>query len=580
MDGLRIALAQLNTTVGNLSGNAEKILDYAGRAADAGADLVVFPELALTGYPPEDLILKTDFTQANMRWLQRLAEEMPDIAAAVGFIDVAEDNYNSAGLLQGGRILGVYHKTFLPNYGVFDENRYFAPGRSNLVGELRGVRFGVTVCEDIWFPGGPLDEVVTDGGADIVISLNASPFFRGRELERNRLVEARALDSIAVVAYVNMVGGQDELVFDGGSIVYHPKQGVLALGARFAEDLVICDVDVSGLRGLRAREPRHRYLQRTDVSRPIEVVTLQSKSGAAVAERPALSPRQTLAPTTGPAEVHAALVLGLADYLRKNRFSRVVIGLSGGVDSALVAALAVEALGPDHVTCVFMPSRVTSDLSHQVAEELARNLGVRFEIQAIAGILECYLNEAGASLEGPGSKVTMENLQARIRGNILMNISNSQGALVLATGNKSELSMGYCTLYGDMVGGFAVIKDLRKTDVYEVCRYINQVHGKELIPQAIIDREPTAELSEGQKDSDSLPPYDILDPILEAYVERSLGIDDIIRMGFDEAIVREVARKVDMNEYKRRQGPVGIKITPRAFGRDWRMPISKYTAYE
>ncbi len=579
MDGLRIALAQLNTTVGNLSGNAAKILDYAGQAAAAGADLVVFPELALTGYPPEDLILKTDFTAANRKWLQHIASEMPDIVALVGFIDVAEDNYNAAALMQGGRVVGVYHKTFLPNYGVFDENRYFAPGRSNLVGELNGIRFGVTVCEDIWFPGGPLDEVVTDGGADIVLSLNASPFFRGRELERNRLVEARALDSLAVVAYVNMVGGQDELVFDGGSIVFHPTQGVLALAARFAEDLIVCDVDVSGLRGLHAREPRHRYLQRGEITRPMQVVSLEGKAGGA-AGPPALHPRQTPAPTTGTAEVHAALVLGLSDYLKKNRFSQVVIGLSGGVDSALVAALAVEAAGAEHVTCIFMPSRVTSDLSHRAAEQLAGNLGVRMEVYPIADLLECYKSQVGDSLEGPGSKVTLENLQARIRGNILMNISNSRGALVLATGNKSELSMGYCTLYGDMVGGFAVIKDLRKTDVYEVCRYINQVHGKDLIPQAIIDREPTAELSEGQKDSDSLPAYEVLDPILEAYVERSLGIDDIVRMGFDEAIVREVARKVDSNEYKRRQGPVGIKITPRAFGRDWRMPISKYTAYE
>ncbi len=585
MDGLRIALAQLNTTVGDLSGNAEKILEYAGRAAEADADLVVFPELALTGYPPEDLILNADFIAGNRKWLERVGSEMPDIAALVGFIDVTEDNYNAAALLAGGEIKGIYHKTFLPNYGVFDENRYFAPGRSNLVGEMRGIRFGVTVCEDIWFPGGPLDEVVTDGGADIVLSLNASPFFRGRELERNRLVEARALDSIAVVAYVNMVGGQDELVFDGGSVVYHPTQGVLALGARFAEDLVVCDVDISGLRSLRAREPRHRYLTRTEVSRPIEVVTLSSAASGAggdagVASRPELHPRQTPPPTSGTAEVHAALVLGLADYLKKNRFSQVVLGLSGGVDSALVAALAVEAAGPEHVTCVFMPSRVTSDLSHQVAEELARNLGVRMEVYPIADLLECYQRQVGESLEGPGSKVTLENLQARIRGNILMNISNARGALVLATGNKSELSMGYCTLYGDMVGGFAVIKDLRKTDVYEVCRYINEMHGRDVIPQAIIDRPPTAELSEGQLDSDSLPPYEVLDPILEAYVERSLGIGDIVRMGYDEAVVREVARKVDLNEYKRRQGPVGIKITPRAFGRDWRMPISKYIAYE
>jgi len=577
MDGLRIALAQLNTTVGNLSGNAEKILDYAGRAAAAGADLVVFPELALTGYPPEDLILKTDFTAANMDWLQRVASGMPDIAALVGFVDVAEDNFNAAAFIAHGRVLDVYHKTFLPNYGVFDENRYFAAGRSNLVLELAGVRIGVTICEDIWFPGGPMEEVITEGGADVVVSLNASPFYRGRELERSRLVEARAVDSLAVLAYVNMVGGQDELVFDGGSMVFHPTEGVLALGARFSEDLVMCDVDVSTLRGLRAREPRQRYMRKTEAVRPVRFAQVE---GSVAKERPALHPRTAPAPTSGPAEVHAALVLGLADYVRKNRFSQVVIGLSGGIDSALTAALAVEALGPQHVTCIFMPSRVTSDLSHKAADELARNLEIDIETYPIAGLLECYRGQVGGSLEGPGSKVTLENLQARIRGNILMNISNSRGALVLATGNKSELSMGYCTLYGDMVGGFAVIKDLRKTDVYEVSRYINQIHGSDVIPVSVIEREPTAELAEGQKDTDSLPAYDVLDPILEAYVERGLGLADIVRMGYDKALVLEVAHKVDANEYKRRQGPVGIKITPRAFGRDWRMPISKYIAYE
>ena len=577
MDGLRIALAQLNTTVGNLSGNAEKILEYAGQAAAAGADLVAFPELALTGYPPEDLILNTDFTAANMDWLQRIASAMPDIAALVGFVDVAEDNFNAAALIGHGRVLDVYHKTFLPNYGVFDENRYFAAGRSNLVLELEGVRIGVTICEDIWFPGGPMEEVITEGGADVVVSLNASPFYRGRELERSRLVEARAVDSLAVLAYVNMVGGQDELVFDGGSMVFHPTKGMLALGARFAEDLVMCDVDVSTLRGLRAREPRQRYMRKAEAVRQVRFAQVESSRAA---ERPVLHPRTAPPPTSGPAEVHAALVLGLADYVRKNRFSQVVIGLSGGIDSALTAALAVEALGPKQVTCIFMPSRVTSDLSHEAAEEFARNLGVNMETYPIADLLECYRGQVAGSLEGPGSKVTLENLQARIRGNILMNISNSRGALVLATGNKSELSMGYCTLYGDMVGGFAVIKDLRKTDVYEVSRYINQVHGKDMIPVSIIEREPTAELAEGQKDTDSLPPYDILDPILEAYVEKSLGVADIVRMGFDKALVLEVAHKVDTNEYKRRQGPVGIKITPRAFGRDWRMPISKYIAYE
>ncbi|MHB8781054.1 MAG: NAD+ synthase [Candidatus Geothermincolia bacterium] len=572
MRALRIALAQLNTTVGDIAGNASRIEQGMARAASLGADLVVFPELALTGYPPEDLLLKSDFTEAAMRALNDIAASASETAAVVGFVDAAEDNYNAAAVLHRGGVAAVYRKTLLPNYGVFDENRYFAEGSSNLVIVLAGVRLGITICEDMWFPGGPVEETVRRGGAEIIVNLSASPFYRGREVVRRNLVEARALDGPAVIAYTNMVGGQDELVFDGGSMIYHPTAGMLAMGARFAEDMVVADVDVSGIRATRMREPRQRY-QRAEDCRGIEVVSL---GGGRAGSKPELDPRTSLPEGGETADVHAALVLGLSDYVRKNGFERVCIALSGGIDSSLVAALAVQTLGAEKVTCVFMPSRITSELSERGARELVANLGCGLEVYPIEQVLDCYLESAGASLAGPGGGVARENLQARIRGNIMMNISNSRGGLVLATGNKSELSTGYCTLYGDMVGGFALLKDVLKTGVYELAHYVNRISGYELIPAYIIARPPTAELSEGQEDTDHLPPYDVLDPILEAYVERGLPPADIAAAGFDEETVARVTNWVDTNEYKRRQAPVGIKITPRAFGRDWRMPISKY----
>jgi NAD+ synthase (glutamine-hydrolysing) len=568
-----LALAQVNTAVGDIEGNSSKILEYAGRAQDEGADLVIFPELCLTGYPPEDLLLKQEFIQESMTAIRSIALEVGDIIAVVGFVEGDYDIFNSAAVLTRGRLACTYRKTFLPNYGVFDEKRYFGAGTSQVVLDVGGIRVGVSICEDIWFPGGPVEGEVARGGAELVVNLSASPFNRGKHEYRERLVASRSMDGPAVVAYVNNVGAQDELVFDGGSCVYHPQHGFLAKAPRFRESLLVCRVDLGTLRSERMLEPRFRY---STASYPLETVSVcnlerpERNRGSTRSTPPYEEPR----PLSPVEEIFEALVLGLGEYVLDNGFEKVVLGLSGGIDSALTAALAVEALGRDNVVCVFLPSRYTSEQSRRAARELADNLGVRLMTVPIDGVFQSYIDslapEMGGSVEGP----VFENVQARIRGNILMALSNRQGWLVLATGNKSELSMGYCTLYGDMAGGFALIKDLLKTQVYEVSGYLNLRAGRELIPQEVIDRPPTAELKDGQLDTDSLPPYEELDPVLEAYVEEVRSLRDIVDMGFSEDLVERVIRAVDANEYKRRQAPVGVKITSRAFGRDWRMPIS------
>jgi len=571
---IRIALAQVNTTVGDLSGNLQRLVEHIREAERGGADLVCFPELALCGYPPEDLALKRDFIEENMRAIEQLAEGTRDVPAVVGALHFEGDLYNAAAVLRGGKILAWYHKSLLPNYGVFDENRYFAPGGEGLVLDLSGIRVGITICEDIWYPGGPLENEVACGGAELVVNLSSSPFQKGKQNLRERMLVSRAADSLAILAYVNSVGGQDELVFDGGSMVVHPERGKLASAPRFREHLLLFDVDASGLWGKRMMAPLHRYVRQGALLGTTRVLGIGGRSGPPAGERPSLSCLET-AEVTGEEEVLQALLLGLRDYVRKNGFREVAIGLSGGVDSSLVAALAVMALGESKVHGVFMPSHFTSPLSRRCVEELINSLGIDLEEYPIDGILESYSMHAASSLLGRWGSLAMENLQARIRGNILMGISNARGWLILATGNKSELSMGYCTLYGDMAGGFAVIKDLLKGEVYRLCRHINRREGREIIPSAVLEREPTAELREGQKDADSLPPYEKLDPILEDYIENGLTLEEMARKGYDRSLVEEVVRRVDANEYKRRQAPVGIKITSRAFGRDWRLPISK-----
>ncbi len=573
MSRLRIGIAQQNCTVGDLEGNSGRIAEAMEAAEAQGVQLLCFPELSLTGYPVEDLALNMDFVAHNLEYLEKLAALSRETVSVVGFIDRDEDCFNAAAVLHRGAVAGVYHKSFLPNYGVFDENRYFSPGRGNLVLELDGVRVGLTICEDIWSPGGPLEEEIAYGGAEVVVNLSASPFNRGRQEVRERMVRARAQDGQVILVYVNAVGGQDELVFDGRSFVYHPDSGVVLRGPAFEEALLTVEVDTDFLLSRRFLRPVHRYARQDPHSRPTEVL----KTGALKKEGG--GPGGAYGAAGGPAapaddpreEIYRALVLGLRDYFRKNGFSDALLGLSGGIDSALVAALAADALGSERVHALFMPSAYTSRLSFDCVEKLSANLSIDLRTHYIDEIVEPYLVDLPFLSEGG---VAAENLQARIRGNLLMAYSNRFGWLVLAPGNKSELSMGYCTLYGDMVGGFALIKDLLKRDVFALSRYVNELRGEEVIPVEVIERPPSAELRPDQLDTDSLPPYEALDPILEAYVERGWRMEEIVRAGHDRRLVLEVIRRVESSEYKRRQGPVGIKLTARAFGKDWRMPIS------
>jgi NAD+ synthase (glutamine-hydrolysing) len=573
MNELVIALAQVNTTVGDLEGNVSKILQFTERAADARADIVAFPELCLTGYPPEDLLLKEDFTANSMSAARELSRSVGDIIAVVGFVEKDSDTFNSAAVMNRGEIIGTYRKARLPNYGVFDEQRYFGEGREVVVVHTGGVRVGLTICEDIWLGGGPVEAEVAGGGAEIILNLSASPFNRGKYDVRMKLIETRSIESSVVLAYANAVGAQDELVFDGGSCVYHPQEGFIAVAPQFREALVLCKVRLGSLKGSRMMEPRFRYI---GTECPNEINTIKIERPKANTDGLPDIPRGESSDRLQYAEeIFEALILGLQDYVKKNGFQKVIIGLSGGIDSALTAAVAVKALGKENVICAFLPSSYTSAESESAAEEMARNLGVRLLRIPIGEVYDAYRGVLAGELGEDEVGETFENIQARIRGNLLMALSNRFGWLVLATGNKSELSVGYCTLYGDMAGGFALIKDLLKTQVYQLAEFINEKAGVEVIPKKIIDRPPTAELRHGQLDTDSLPPYEEMDPVLEAYIEEGLSGEEIIGRGFRSEMVRWVISKVDANEYKRRQAPVGVKITPRAFGRDWRMPISK-----
>jgi NAD+ synthase (glutamine-hydrolysing) len=572
---MRLALAQINVSVGDLEGNSHLILRTSREAQAQGADMVCFPELALSGYPPEDLLLKRDFLERCMDHLHALAREIDDIIVILGTPYLDDDLFNAAAVIHKGEILAVYHKHFLPNYGVFDEYRYFASGREGLVLKIGGLRVGVTVCEDIWYPGGPMEAEVTYGGAELVVNLSSSPYQRGKHFDRERLLKSRTSDAMAILAYVNCVGGQDELVFDGGSMILHPLEEEFMAAPRFVEDLMFYDVNTTGLWGRRMMYPLQRYLRQGNLHIPMRVLEIEAPDRSSAPALPGIE-KKAAPDLKSEDEILEALLLGLKDYVRKNRFQHVLIGLSGGIDSALTAAIATMALGPSNVHCVFMPSRYSAEVSYRGAEMLAASLGVSLDKYAIDEIFESYVKDAQASLEGPSGGLAAENLQARIRGDILMSISNSRGWLVLATGNKSELSMGYCTLYGDMAGGYAVLKDLLKRDVYGLSRYINEREGREVIPQIILEREPSAELRENQRDVDSLPPYEVLDPILEDYIENGLTIEEMAAKGYSPELVRGIIYQVDTNEYKRRQAPVGIKITSRAFGRDWRLPISKF----
>lgn len=576
MSVFRVALAQINPTVGDLTGNTRLILESLEQARAAGADLVAFPELAITGYPPEDLLLKASFLRENRRALDRIREAARDLTAVVGFVDAPGEIYNAAAVLHRGDLVGIHHKTFLPNYGVFDEDRYFMRGTRLSVFTLGALTFGVAVCEDIWYPRGPGYYQSLVGGAQLLVNLNASPYHARKWEFRDKMLATRASDNACYVAYVNAVGGQDELIFDGDSCIVEPGGTLVARAPFFREHLLVADLDVEAVQRRRLADPRRRKgltAFTTPGANPQVPHIEHVKLGES--ERPA---REPLAPGPLPAppgrweEVYEALVLGVRDYVRKNGFQKVVIGISGGVDSALTAAIAVDALGADKVNGVYMPSRFNSDMSTQDSEKLCRNLGIPFHVLPIEGPFGSFMEILGPVFEGRKPNEAEENLQARIRGNLLMALSNKFGWLVLTTGNKSEVACGYCTLYGDMVGGFAVIKDVPKTWVYELCGHVNR--DTERIPERIITRPPSAELREDQKDTDSLPPYDVLDAILSHYVEEDRSVDGIIELGFDEALVRRVVRLVDRNEYKRRQAAPGVKITPKAFGRDRRLPIT------
>ncbi|MBI5560846.1 MAG: NAD+ synthase [Deltaproteobacteria bacterium] len=571
MRTFRIAMAQINPFVGAFAKNAEKILAFTEAAVKAGCDLVIFPELAVTGYPPEDLLLKPSFVEDNLKCLSGLSRRIRDITAVVGFVDKAEDIYNAAAIIHGGEVCAVYHKMFLPNYGVFDEERYFQAGETALNFTLGEVKIGVGICEDIWYPEGPA-RVQALSGADIIVNINASPYHFGKALFREEMLITRAADNEVIIAYNNTVGGQDELVFDGQGMVVDEGGRVIARGKPFEEDLIVCDLDIEGVLRKRLHDTRRRRERLGAEFGGLKEITLRpvkKRRG-----KKALSRGPVEKPLKPEEEILRALILGTKDYVGKNGFARCVIGLSGGIDSSLVSAVAKEALGGENVTGVFMPSRYSSRESREDAQRLAKNLGIEFLVIPVDPLFDGYLKVFKRVFRGrrPGS--TEENIQARIRGNILMALSNKFGWLVLTTGNKSEMSVGYATLYGDMAGGFAVIKDVPKTMVYAVAGHINEKAKRAVIPERVLKKAPSAELKPHQTDQDILPPYGILDPILKAYVEEDRSMDEIVKMGYKKNLVKSVIEMVDRSEYKRRQAPPGVKITPRALGKDRRMPIT------
>ena len=532
---MRIALAQINSTVGDLEENVEKIVRNIQRAKAEGADLILFPELAITGYPPKDLLNYPYFLRDNRAALERVVENSTGIKAVVGFIDYDEDKvgndgrktrYNAAAFVSDGKLVGIQHKTLLPTYDVFDEKRYFLPATEHHIFELEGIKLGMEICEDLWDENYEIKvtDILARKGADFIVNISASPFQCGKRVVREGLLRDRATRNRVPIFYVNLVGGQDDLVFDGESLVLDKEGHLIAVGKKFQEDFVLVDLDLT-----------------TKVGNPI-----------------------FSEPYPKIQELHNALVLGTRDYLKKSGFGGAVIGLSGGIDSAVTAAIATEALGKEGVIGVSMPSQYSSQHSKDDARKLAKNLGIRFEAVSIEKIFDSFNRDLSGIFRGYGNDVTEENLQARIRGNILMALSNKFGYLVLATGNKSELAVGYCTLYGDMCGGYSVLSDVLKTEVYELARYINR--KRQVIPQNSIDKPPSAELRPGQLDQDALPPYNILDGILKAYIEEEKSEEEIVAMGYDGKTVDSVLRKVDGAEFKRRQAAPGIKITEKAFG--------------
>ena len=573
MKNLRVGLAQLNTTVGDFDSNIRLILDAAMKAKESDADVVIFPELAITGYPPEDLLLRRPFIDQAMTKLKSLAEQAKNLPPiVVGCLDFEQHLYNSAAVLYEGKIQGIYHKQMLPNYGVFDEERYFQSGDSIEMFEIGGVLTGVTICEDMWYPEGPVRQLSLEG-AQIILNLNASPFHAGKTDYRERMISTRATDNTVAIAYVNQVGGQDDLVFDGNSIVVDAKGNVIGRASSMCDDLLVVDIAVDEIAQQQLHESRLRRVVTSTSVKPPVLISSSKSDQKNVLTTSSIDRKEDVA------EIYDALVLGTRDYVKKSGFNSVWVALSGGIDSALVAAIAVDALGPSFVQGLSMPSRYSSGGSITDAEELANNLKIALSSIPIEKIHEKALLSLENEFKDLPSNTAEENLQSRIRGMLVMALSNKQsGSLVLTTGNKSEYACGYATLYGDMVGGFAVIKDVPKTMVWDLAKYRNTLTY--VIPQNSIDKPPTAELRPDQLDTDSLPEYDILDPIIEAYVEEDLSLEAIVSRGFDEKIARNVIDMINRNEYKRRQSPPGVKITPRAFGRDRRLPLAtRYAGY-
>jgi len=527
---MKLALVQINSVVGDLSGNTAKIISLIDEARREKADLAIFPELVITGYPPEDLLLKPQFVIDNLSALKKIAKSCRGMAIYLGFVDkVKNDLFNAGAFIVDGKIKQIYHKNHLPNYSVFDEKRYFTEGSKASIVNYKGYKIGLGICEDIWVEKGPYVEEAKKG-AHLILNINASPYHVGKIKERQKMLSARAKKTGCCLAYVNMVGGQDELVFDGGSMLIDPKGKLIAACDQYREEMLMVDIE-------KDQQLEHRWLEEM-------------------------------------AEIYEALKLGVKDYVGKNGFSEVLIGLSGGIDSALTAAVAADALGSSKVHAIFMPTEYSSEQSYHDARQVAENLKVEFVDLSIQSIFSEYLSKLVPNFKGRPADTTEENLQARIRGNILMALSNKFNWLVLTTGNKSEMSTGYSTLYGDMAGGFSVLKDIPKTLVYRLVDWINR--EQELIPRSIIERAPTAELKPGQTDQDTLPPYEVLDPIMQAYVEENKSLKQIVAEGFEETIVKKVIGLIDHSEYKRRQSPPGPRITPRAFGKDWRLPITNW----
>jgi len=568
---MRLALVQINPVVGDLDGNRRLILERLEAARAQGADLVLFPELAVTGYPPEDLLLRPGFIRAAESSVEAIAREARGTTVLVGGPHFDRDLYNACFVLAGGEVKAVYRKRFLPNYGVFDEDRYFAPGRDLILLEHGRTLVGLTVCEDMWQPGPPATDLAL-AGAELLVNISASPFYVGRDREREEMFVTRARDNSCFVAFCNSVGGQDELIFDGHSVVIDDEGTILARAPGFEEALLVVDVEPKEVIGRRLRDVRRRALARErEQVPPVEVIHVGTRGPSSNGQKA----RSSVAPFVDELEqMRLALALGLHDYVDKNGFRDVVVGVSGGIDSAVTAALAAEALGADRVHCVSMPSRYSSEATRADARRLAESLGCSFQEIPIGSIVDAFGEALADAFSGTQPDLTEENIQARARGVLLMALSNKFGWMLVATGNKSELSVGYATLYGDMAGGFALLKDVYKTDVFRLARYLNERVGRELIPQSIVDRAPSAELRDNQLDEDSLPPYPKLDEVLEEYVEHDRTLEELSADGFDKEIVERAVSMIDRAEYKRRQAPPGVKLRPKAFGRDRRTPIT------